>query len=217
MTSLIPTTSVVTNMPLLAVFDFANHEASAIMQNRGIYASAVVARDKAEWNRSSIGGLEAVQRDTAGFLGFNFGNAFIRRLYLSHFAPKELRSGLMQVKATPKNTFAKFLHRFEPISRYHLITTQQLQERQKLTLHSLETAFGKTSAPYKRAAALFEKMIKHHSAASFTALASSILFLSVGIQLMNMYLTYVRKQHALHHPTHPMVRVTPPQLSNITS
>ncbi|MEB3206845.1 MAG: hypothetical protein VKK59_05815 [Vampirovibrionales bacterium] len=202
-------------MPLLAIFDLANHQAAAITQNRLIYGTAIVGRDKAEFNRSKIAGLEAVQRDAAGFLGFNFAGSLIRRLYLRFVAPPDIRSGLIQVKAKPENGFKQFMWRFEPISRYDIINTSQLRERKQLTLQSLASAFGTESKAYQRTAALFEKMIKHHSAASFTALVTSILFLSVGIQLMNMYLTYIRKQHAMTHSAQPTALVAPPKFSNV--
>jgi hypothetical protein len=201
-------------MPLLAMFDLANHQAAAITQNRLIYGTAIVGRDKAEFNRSKIAGLEAVQRDVAGFLGFNFAGSLIRRLYLRFVAPPDIRSGLIQVKAKPKNGLKQFMWRFEPISRYDIINTSQLRERKQLTLQSLARTFGTESKAYQRTEALFEKMIKHHSTASFSALVTSILFLSVGIQLMNMYLTYVRKQHAINHSAQPTPMAAPPKFSN---
>ncbi len=183
--------------------DFKEIGQSSLEQLQLIYGVCILWRWGAAWYRgqrtptkSNNEIRETVLRDSLGFSFWFFATPILQRLFLKRLAPKDVSKSLLEKTANPDKSgvrgfFRNLNHQWNPLSRYAIPSSRQVNDGKIHALRDLLKTDGITTASpqYKALGAHYDKLIKYRNLATATGLGATILLIGIGINLFNVYLT----------------------------
>lgn len=213
---------------LLNKFDFLEVGKTALRHSQLLYVCLILARDIAAIKRGSMNEVrEHTLRDILGASSWFYLTPMMYPVFLQLAIGKQYREAL--VNNTPpvegKGLWATLRHwnqTWNPLFRWEIPTAEQLEERMKHSLTHLEkTMGGKKTTAYHEAETFFKDIIKRRRYASGLGVAFTVLFLGIGIPLINIFTTRrkVLEGDAMKHhqqliaPQNPFL-VQPPVVSS---
>lgn len=197
----------------LKQFDFKELGIATIPQIMLIYGMCILSRMYNAWVRSKNEFREEVVRDSMGFSFWFFGTPIIQRAFLKLCAPAPYRQALLEINPKPLGRFsslplkekARALNWYlNPLARYSLPSTKQVQEQEKLALEKMEKAGYTThSGEFAHVRDYYKNLVKWRNFATGLGYLVTIGLIGIGINLYNIHITKKNMQRQGIPPVPP--------------
>lgn len=179
--------------------DFEALAQSTIPQIQVVYGLCILSRIAAAAQRSKNEVRETLTRDSLGYIFWFYATPIVQKLFLK-FVPPAHYSRILVQKKTEAPQGNGFLNRMKqinfklnPLSRWELPSSTQLENRMEQALHYLEEQGVATTSPlYKNKEKVFKQLIKWRRLSTFSGIAMTIALLGIGINLINIAITKKR-------------------------
>lgn len=183
-------------------FDFQQLASSAVKQVMLIYAFCIFSRWGAAATRSWNELRESMVMNGLGWTGWFYTTPMLLKFFMYHAVPKEkhgmpLRKLVVTKSTKPEGThfmdrLRRFNWRVNPLVRYEVFSPDQLAAVKERTLHQIKQSAGSSAEKTELIQKLdtqFGHALKWIRLSKGLGIVSTIAFLGVGINLLNIAMT----------------------------